>query len=94
MDPKSNQVRKSNNLYVLFVYFTFSTRFVGTGLLVFYSVIATFRIFSEYVSTSFTSLHRIAFLPCNLRVFGCVAPRGLDLLEFDSVFVTTLHIFV
>ena len=26
VDPKSNQVRKSNNLYVLFVYFTFSTR--------------------------------------------------------------------
>ena len=75
------------------MYFTFSTRFVGTGLLVFYSVIATFRIFSEYVSRSFTSSHRIAFLPCNLRVFGCVAPRGLDLLVFYGVFAT-LHIFV
>ena len=93
VDPKSNQVRRSNNLYVWFVYFTFSTRFVGTGLLVFYGVIATFRIFSEYVSTSFTILHRITFLPCNFCIFGCVAPRGLDLLVFYGVF-TTLHILV
>ena len=45
--PKLNQVRKSSNLYVLFVYFTCSARFVGTGLLVFYGVIAVVRIFSE-----------------------------------------------
>ena len=75
------------------MYFTFSTRFVGTGLLVFYSVIASVRIFSKYVSTSFAILHRISFLPCNLGVCGCVAPRGLDLLVFYGVFAT-LHIFV
>ena len=75
------------------MYFTLSTHFVGTGLLVFYSVIATFRIFLEYVSTSFTSLHRIPFLLCNLRVIGCVAPRGFDLLVFYCAFAT-LRIFV